>query len=119
MIARLPEGTPPDIVEMVAHSAFFSGPLPPPGMFERYDQILPGAADRILALSEKEQAMRRRDNGWVLFNDSLRVSGSMVVSLALIGAGAFCGYINQPELGGILGASGAVGVIIRAFNRPK
>lgn len=36
----------------------FSGPMPPPALFREYDQILPGAAERIMAMAEKEQQHR-------------------------------------------------------------
>lgn len=36
----------------------FSGPLPPPDDLAKYDQIVPGAAERILQMAEKEQANR-------------------------------------------------------------
>lgn len=35
--------------------AQFSGPLPPPELFNAYEQILPGCADRIVKLAEREQ----------------------------------------------------------------
>jgi uncharacterized membrane protein len=40
-------------------SATFSGPIPPPQVLERYDQICPGAASRILAMAEKQAEHRR------------------------------------------------------------
>lgn len=36
----------------------FSGPLPHPKHYERYDLVLPGSADRILAMAEREQKHR-------------------------------------------------------------
>lgn len=36
----------------------YSGPLPVPQHFEQYEKILPGSADRILAMAEKEQQYR-------------------------------------------------------------
>jgi len=37
----------------------FSGPLPPPAILEYYDQIHPGAADRIIKMAEEQGAHRR------------------------------------------------------------
>ena len=84
-------------------------------MFDQYDQVLPGAADRIMKLAENEQGIRKRDNGWLLLNDTLRVLGSVVISFALIAAGVYCGIIGQPQLGMVLGASGAVTGVVRAL----
>ena len=38
--------------------AEMSGPLPPPAMLEGYERIVPGAAERILAMAERESATR-------------------------------------------------------------
>ncbi|WP_366140148.1 DUF2335 domain-containing protein [uncultured Marivita sp.] len=88
-------------------------------MFQKYDDVLPGAADRILSMAEQEQSIRKRDNGWILINDSARVWGSILVSLALVVAGVYCGVIGQPWLGAALGGSGVIGVVVRAFNHRK
>ena len=37
----------------------YSGPLPPPEALERYNQILPGAAERIIAMAESQHAHRQ------------------------------------------------------------
>lgn len=37
----------------------FSGPLPPPDTLAKYDQVLPGLAERIVALAEKQSAHRQ------------------------------------------------------------
>jgi len=41
-------------------SATYSGPLPPPGWLQGYERVLAGAADRILALTEREATGRQR-----------------------------------------------------------
>lgn len=38
----------------------FQGPLPPPEMLERYNQIVPNGADRIVALAESQLRHRQR-----------------------------------------------------------
>lgn len=43
----------------VAASYSFSGPLPPPEALDKYNQALPGAAERILAMAEKQSDHRR------------------------------------------------------------
>lgn len=42
----------------VVRTQSFVGPFPPPDMLEKYDQILPGAAERIFSLTEREQQHR-------------------------------------------------------------
>ncbi|MCA3442503.1 MAG: DUF2335 domain-containing protein [Rhodobacter sp.] len=103
---------------MISQTMSYSGPLPPPAMMAQYNEALPGLADRIMKLAEQEQGIRRRDNGWILSNDTLRVVGSILVSLGLIAAGVYCGVIGEPWLGGVLGTSGAVaGVASKLLSR--
>lgn len=42
--------------EVVGVQAVWSAPLPAPGDFQRYEEILPGAANRILEILERQQA---------------------------------------------------------------
>ena len=39
---------------IMSTSASFSGPLPPPRMLRAYDEVLPGMADRIVTLTERQ-----------------------------------------------------------------
>lgn len=54
VLDALPEHARASVVE----AASFSGPLPPPSMYGEYDRVLPGSADRILSMAEKEQSHR-------------------------------------------------------------
>lgn len=47
------------LVKRTVHQEF-SGPLPQPEDLQRYDAIVPGAADRIIAMAET-QALHRQD----------------------------------------------------------
>ncbi len=62
-----PEVLPPEVkaeiqreVSIVAHQESYSGPLPPASEFAKYNETLPGAAERILAMAEKEQDFRQK-----------------------------------------------------------
>lgn len=46
----------PYLAEVVQRS--FSGPLPPPDLLREYNQIVPGLAERIARMAEKEQDHR-------------------------------------------------------------
>jgi uncharacterized membrane protein len=73
-------------------SVSYQGPLPTSSEFLGYEQVLPGAADRILTMTEKE-AERRRENQDKLVNASIKYSGRGQIFafgisiLALIGVG--------------------------------
>jgi len=38
----------------------FSGPIPPPEIIRGYDEVVPGAADRIISMAEKQSEHRQR-----------------------------------------------------------
>ncbi len=44
---------------LVAHQSY-EGPLPPPKFFEQYEQVLPGAAERMMSSAEKQNDHRIR-----------------------------------------------------------
>jgi Predicted membrane protein (DUF2335) len=79
-------------------SAHWSGPLPPASELEKIDQILPGGADRLLRMAEKEQTHRIEDAkrgqylGWSLAAGAVIAAavvslchGPWQVSVALVG----------------------------------
>lgn len=79
-------------------SAHWSGPLPPPAELEKIDLIIPGGADRLLRMAEKEQTHRIDDAkrgqylGWSLAAGAVVAAavvslchGPWQVSVALVG----------------------------------
>ena len=44
---------------VIYQSVEYSGPLPAPGMLAKYNEVLPGAADRIIAMAENQAAHRQ------------------------------------------------------------
>jgi uncharacterized membrane protein len=81
-------------------SVSYQGPLPTSREFAGYEQVLPGAADRILTITEKE-AEHRRENQDKLVNASIKYSGrgqlfALIISiLSLIGIGLSI-YFSAP-----------------------
>jgi uncharacterized membrane protein len=52
--------TTPIIREQCVIATSFSGPLPPPNALKAYNDILPGAADRIILMAEQQAEHRQR-----------------------------------------------------------
>jgi uncharacterized membrane protein len=50
----------PDIEELVARYFRAPGPLPPPEIIAKYDEIVPGAAERLLKLATQHQETANR-----------------------------------------------------------
>lgn len=93
----------------------FKGPIAHPRHLEHYERICPGAADRIIAMAEKEQTSR---TGWIdtnLREEHADKKRGMYCGLAafvfLVGAAVFCGWIGQPVLGGSFLATGVLGAV--------
>ena len=68
--------------------AVFQGPLPPPEVLAGYEATLPGAADRILKLAERQAAHRQALEATVVAGDSRRhliglAAGTVVTVSAL------------------------------------
>lgn len=45
---------------VVRKASIYSGPLPAPETLAAYEQILPGAADRVIAMAERQSAHRQQ-----------------------------------------------------------
>ena len=68
----------------VARSVY-SGPLPPAVEFVKYEEVMPGAGDRILKLAEGEQNLRAK----TIAMEGRRINAATLISLATIGVSAF------------------------------
>lgn len=55
---QLGPNEPPRAITAVHQSISFSGPLPPPDLLDRYNQVIPNGADRIMAMAERQSAHR-------------------------------------------------------------
>ena len=98
----------------------YSGPLPHPNIMAGYEKVLPGTAERIVAMAEKEQAHRHNAQNKMIQIESRDSACGMILAFCLSiiclllsvfiickvpnGAGAFASAF--------LGASGIISVII-------
>jgi uncharacterized membrane protein len=83
----------------------FSGPLPHPQILEYYDHISPGAADRILAMAEK-QALHRQELEKAIVqsdiaNEKRGMNYALIITIFLYGMGAIL-ILNNKELQGLI-----------------
>jgi uncharacterized membrane protein len=83
-------------VQTVSQQVTYVGPLPPANEFAKYESALPGAADRILLIAEKEMEHRHKNDDKII-EDSLKMSSRgqifaliiTVLSLIAVGIGTF------------------------------
>jgi len=101
----------------------FSGPIAHPDHLKQYEEICPGAADRIIAMAERQQKAeidflaKEQQEG----SDDRRLGMwlGFVAFLALIGAATFCGLLGHSILAGLFLAAGALSVVSLFLKRRK
>jgi len=93
----------------------FSGPLPPPQILEKYNQVVPDAADRIIAMAESQSKHRQQLEIKVIEsevkNSRLGLHYGLIIGLATVVGGAFCIYSGYEIGGTVLGGTGLTGLV--------
>jgi uncharacterized membrane protein len=79
-----------------SQSLMYSGPLPTSGEFQGYEKALPGAANRILVIAEKESEHRHD-----IEKKELKIKGrgqifALVISILSLTAVGLSIYFSQP-----------------------
>ena len=104
-------------------AASWQGPLPPPATLREFDDVVPGAALRILDMAEKQSAHRIQIEKTVIDGDSRRADRGLVVGgnlAALIVTGGLIVMITRDPWAGasIIGTSVATlaGVFVYGTN---
>lgn len=104
-------------------SRYYQGPLPPPQWFDGYNQVVPGAAERILSMAEAEQTHR---HGWE--NKALEKSSQysmrglnygLITAFGLIGGGVLAAYWEQQAVAIAFVSAGAIGIIANFIQGRK
>lgn len=96
-----------DLVVRQTQVQFSSGPLPPPEILKRFDEIVPGAAERIIKMAE-EQSLHRKDlEKKVIESDIARSKWGQILGfiIAIIGlaVSAIVAVYGNAIAGGIIG----------------
>ena len=110
VLDSLPENVRIALIE----SASFSGPLPPPSMFGEYDRVLPGSAERILRMAEREQAHRMNWETTALGGDIRQEQYGqwfgLLIAVLCIGSAVYLAMNGQTTVAGILAGTSALGL---------
>jgi uncharacterized membrane protein len=81
----------------------FAGPLPPPNILRGYNEIVPGAAERLLVMAEKQQAHRMRLESAVVEGNCKSQSRGMnygfVIAMTVILGGFMSIYVGKDATG--------------------
>ena len=100
---------------VVRKSLRFSGPLPPPEILAHYNVIVPGAAERILVMAEKQSQHRQSLEAKVIISDITKSKMGLwfafVLGFIATGGGVFLIYSGKTIAGSIFSGAYLVGVI--------
>ena len=116
------ETLPEDKRTVVYGALSFSGPIPDAAMYAEYEHVLPGSADRIMTMAEKEQdhriAMDPKYAEIHAANTQRSQSLAALVMVVGLAAAVILGiYGHIWTSGGVLGLLGALQVIHRIWQR--
>lgn len=93
----------------------FIGPLPSPSHLEKYEQILPGAADRIISMAEKQSSHRQDLEKQVIKSDIrnslLGLIFGFIIGLGGVSCGFYLIYIGKIIEGGLFSGATIVALV--------
>jgi len=105
----------PSTTHMRAQMAFHSGPIPAPEILESYDQVLPGAAERILAMAENQSGHRQGLEVKYLAaearNSLLGIIFALFLGITGLSVSGLCIYVGQGWPGAALGGATLVSLV--------
>jgi len=96
------------------------GPLPPPSLYAGYEEVIPGSAERILKLTEREQSHRQELEMKTSDIQKANVRRGHWMGFALgfcgIVAAVVCAIYDRPIIAGLSAISVIVGVATAFFR---
>jgi uncharacterized membrane protein len=110
-------------LQAVTQEVSYSGPLPTANEFAAYDKSLPGAAERLLSMAEKQAEHRRKmdekiaDKAFKL--NSIGQVMSFVISILALGVVCLCIVFSQPGASIAPSLIAIPSILSVIFNRKK
>lgn len=96
----------------------FSGPLPPPEILRKFDEVVPGAAERIIKMAEEQSAHRRDLEKKVIESDVNRSKWGQILGFAIaitgLAASALIAIYGNAIAGSIIGV-GTLASLVGVF----
>ena len=112
-----------EIASVTQRTATWSGPLPPPPVLKQYDDLVPGAAERMVRITESQAEHRIRMESAVILGDARRSAAGLIfafiLSLLIISLGAYAVIWGNPWVGvAVIGINiaGLAGVFVYGTN---
>jgi uncharacterized membrane protein len=109
-----------------SQTELFSGPVPPPQILAQYNAVIPGGAERLLAMAEEQSKHRMALERFVVESEARRADRGLMagVLVAITGfvAATVMALAGQTLVAGIVSAldiAGLVGVFVYGTERRK
>ena len=107
--------------DAAVEASSFSGPLPPPMLYREYERALPGSAERILVMAEKEQnhriAWEETAQGASVRETARGQWLGFAIAVACIGAAIFLAVNGHGWVAAVAFGIGAVGLVGRFLEK--
>jgi uncharacterized membrane protein len=91
------------------------GPIPPPFILDGYEKVVPGAAERILAMAENQAGHRQKLESIAVKSGArdslLGLIFGLIIGLFSVACGTYCVTKGYSIPGTILGGTGLVGLV--------
>jgi uncharacterized membrane protein len=117
------DNTPPESSQMTIEAASWLGPLPPPGALQLFDDVIPGSAERILAMAENQANHRILMESRIIRGDFtlsyIGLAAGFVLSTLVILGGIYLISLGHDWAGsGLIGLNlvGLAGVFVYGSN---
>jgi uncharacterized membrane protein len=111
-ILPTPPGSSPPEMQFIATATSYAGPIPPPDALERFNQIIPKGAHRILRMAEKQQAHRHELETKVITSDIRRSWGGLIAGLVVAIVSITLGFLLVREGHDVAGTTVATTTVI-------
>jgi uncharacterized membrane protein len=105
----------PEAKQHIIHQKGYSGPIPDPGSLDRYNQIVPGAAERIISMAESEAKHRHTIETMAIASDVDQRKrgqwfGFVIGTIALL-ASIYAIFKGQEKAAMVIGGTTVVGLV--------
>lgn len=98
-----------------AQAQYYAGPLPHPDTLKKFEEIVPGSANRILTQFELQSEHRRSLEKQFSFHEIIKsyvgIACGFIIGGGTVGGGIFLATKGLDLLGGIIGTGGIVALV--------
>ncbi len=96
-------------------SRFYAGPLPHPDILKKFDEIIPGAADRIISQFESQSEHRRFLEKRFSFHEIIKsyigIACGFIIGAGSVSGGIWLAVQGNDILASVIGGGGIIGLV--------